>query len=252
VRRFTLTPDGRRQTIDTDPRSGPPQRPDGEVDPGAPAPERPVRVLIVDDHEVLAASLAMVLDSQPDLLTVGVAGTLAKARSLVATAAPDVVLLDHRLPDGDGVASIEELRRLRPSIGVVVLTASAADHVLVAAIEAGAAGFVSKTRGLAEVTAAVRAAAAGESVISPEMLARLLPRLHRRPAGPPRSELTEREREVLGLLAEGLSNAMIADRLTVSVHTVRNHVANLSAKLGAHSKLEALSIAVREGLLPDV
>jgi DNA-binding NarL/FixJ family response regulator len=209
-------------------------------------------VLIVDDHEVLTASLALVLDDQPGVRTVGVAGTLEKARVLMATTAPDVVLLDHRLPDGDGVAAIGDLRALRPSAGIVVLTASAADHVLVDAIEAGAAGFVSKTRGLAEVTAAVRAAAAGESVISPELLARLLPRLHRRTGNARRNDLTEREREVLGLLAEGLSNAAIAERLFVSKHTVRNHVANLSAKLGAHSKLEALSIAVREGLLPDV
>jgi DNA-binding NarL/FixJ family response regulator len=97
----------------------------------------------------------------------------------------------------------------------------------------------------------VRAAASGEALISPEMLARLLPRLGRTgPAARPQ-ELTEREREVLALLADGLTNAAIAERLVVSVHTVRNHIANLSAKLGAHSKLEALSIAVREGLLPD-
>ena len=211
----------------------------------------PVRVLIVDDHEVLAASLALVLDDQPDITTVGVAGTVAKAKALIVTATPDVVLLDHRLPDGDGVAAIGELRRLRPSAEIVVLTASAADHVLVAAIEAGAAGFVSKTRSLAEVTAAVRAAASGEAVISPELLARLLPRLQRG-RQPGHNDLTEREREVLGLLAEGLSNAAIAKQLTVSVHTVRNHIANLSAKLGAHSKLEALSIAVRDGLLPDL
>ncbi len=210
-----------------------------------------MRVLIVDDHEVLAASLALVLDGQPDITTVGVAGTLARAKALIVSATPDVVLLDHRLPDGDGVAAIGELRSLRPTVEIVVLTASAADHVLVAAIDAGAAGFVSKTRGLAEVTAAVRAAAAGEAVISPELLARLLPRL-KRGQQPARTDLTEREREVLGLLAEGLSNAAIADKLTVSVHTVRNHIANLSAKLGAHSKLEALSIAVRDGLLPDL
>jgi DNA-binding NarL/FixJ family response regulator len=211
--------------------------------------ESPVRVLIVDDHEVLASSLAMVLDAEPDLRSVGVAGTLEKARAMVASTAPDVILLDHRLPDGDGVAAIGELRRLRPSVQVVVLTASAADHVLVAAIEAGASGFVSKSRSLDELTSAVRAAATGEAVISPEMLARLLPRLQRN--GRSRhSDLTEREREVLGLLADGLSNAAIAEQLFVSVHTVRNHIANLSAKLGAHSKLEALSIAVRDGLLP--
>ncbi len=211
--------------------------------------DSPVRVLIVDDHEVLAASLAMVLEAEPDLKSVGVAGTLEKARSMVVSTTPDVILLDHRLPDGDGVAAIGELRQLRPSAQVVVLTASAADHVLVAAIEAGASGFVSKTRSLDELTSAVRAAATGEAVISPEMLARLLPRLQR--SGRARhNDLTEREREVLGLLADGLSNAAIAERLFVSVHTVRNHIANLSAKLGAHSKLEALSIAVRDGLLP--
>lgn len=211
----------------------------------------PIRVLIVDDHEVFATSLALVLDAERDLDAVGVAGTIQRARQLITTSRPDVVLLDHRLPDGDGVSSIGELRALRPAVRVVVLTASAADHVLIAAIEAGASGFVSKTRSLGEVTSAVRAAATGEAVISPEMLSRLLPRLSRGSTGA-HQDLTEREREVLGLLAGGMTNAAIAERLVVSVHTVRNHVANLSAKLGAHSKLEALSIAVRDGLLPDV
>ena len=211
----------------------------------------PVRVLIVDDHEVLAASLAQALDIEPDLYVVGRAGSLERAAALIPDVRPDVLLLDHRLPDGDGVTAIPRLRALRPSMAVVVLTASAAEHVMVAAIEAGVAGFVSKTRGLGELTAAVRAAAAGEAVVSPEMLSRLLPRLQRARSGAARASLTEREREVLDLVAEGLTNAAIADRLTVSVHTVRNHVANLSAKLGASSKLEALAIAVREGLLPD-
>ena len=209
-----------------------------------------VRVLIVDDHEVLTSALGQALDAEPDLLTVGVAGSLERAAALIPTATPDVLLLDHRLPDGDGVDAVARLLALRPSMAVVILTASAADHVMVSAMEAGASGFLSKTRSLAEVTSAVRAAAAGEAVISPEMLARLLPRLNRSGrAG--HENLTEREREVLGLVSEGLTNAAIADRLVVSVHTVRNHVANLSAKLGARSKLEALSIAVREGLLPD-
>lgn len=210
----------------------------------------PVRVLIVDDHEVLATSLAHVLGLEPDLVSVGIAGTLARARALIPTTTPDVILLDHRLPDGDGVAAIAELRALRAGMHIVVLTASAADHVLVSAIEAGASGFLSKSRSLAEVTSAVRAAATGEAVISPEMLLRLLPRLRR--TGPEtHQQLTDREHEVVGYLAMGLSNAAIADRLTVSVHTVRNHIANLSAKLGAHSKLEALSIAVRDGLVPN-
>ena len=210
----------------------------------------PVRVLIVEDHEVLSSSLAVVLDSEPDLQTVGRAATLADARRAVVATAPDVVLLDHQLPDGDGVASIEELRALREGLAFVVLTASTSDAVLVAAVQAGASGFVSKTRGVAEVTTAVRAAAAGEAVISPELLMRLLPRF-RGQETEPRVKLTEREREVLTLLADGLSNAAISKRLFVSVHTVRNHVANLANKLGAHSRLEVLSIAMRKGLLPD-
>jgi DNA-binding NarL/FixJ family response regulator len=209
-----------------------------------------IRVLIVDDHEVLASSLAKALDAEDDLVAVGVAGTLKKAAAMIRTTAPDVLLLDHRLPDGDGVAAIGRLRELRPSMAIIVLTASPSEHLMVAAVEAGVSGFLSKTRSLGEVTSAVRSAAVGEAVISPEMLARLLPRL----GGTGRvgaAALTEREREILGLIAHGLSNAAIAEQLFVSVNTVRNHVANLLGKLGARSKLEALSIAIREGLLPD-
>lgn len=224
---------------------------DGGAAEAPPTGQTNIRVLITDDHAVLASSLAHVLEAEPDMHCVGVAGSLEKARSLIRTSSPDVLLLDHRLPDGDGVGAIPELLALRPSMRVVVLTASAADHVLVKAIEGGASGFLSKTRSLDEVTSAVRAAAAGEALISAEMLARLLPRLSRTGNTTGHQELTEREREVLGLLAEGLTNAAIAEQLVVSVHTVRNHIANLSAKLGAHSKLEALSIAVREGMLPD-
>jgi DNA-binding NarL/FixJ family response regulator len=212
--------------------------------------DRPTRVLVVDDHQIVAGSLRLAIDAEDDLLCVGTAGSLAEGRSMIRTTAPDVLLLDHRLPDGDGVAALPELLDLRPTMAVVIVTGSAADQVLLDAIAGGAAGFISKTRDLSELTSAVRAAALGESVISPSMLARLLPRMRR---GTPsaRTELTEREREVLALMSEGLSNQAIADRLVVSVHTVRNHVANLSSKLGAHSKLEALSIAIRNGLLPS-
>jgi DNA-binding NarL/FixJ family response regulator len=186
--------------------------------PDGPGPAT-VRVLVVDDHQMFATSLAHALQSEPDLRVVGQATSVTGARNLMASAAPDVVLLDHRLPDGDGVGAIAGLHRIRPSAKIVVLTATTSDRLLVAAMEAGAA-----------------------------LLTRLLPRLQRRNGGRG-AELTEREREILDLLARGLSNADIARQLTISVHTVRNHVANLSAKLGAHSKLEVLSIAVREGLV---
>lgn len=221
-----------------------------EAGSGDGSTQRPIRVLIVDDHKIVASSIAFTIDATPDLRCVGTASSLEQARAMVATTAPDVMLLDHRLPDGDGVAAIPELLGLRSSMRVVVVTASAADQLLLQAIEGGASGFVSKARDLDELTAAVRAAASGESVISPELLARLLPRM-RRGGGSVRTQLTQREEEVLQLVADGLSNQAIAERLVVSVHTVRNHVANLSAKLGAHSKLEALSIAIRAGLLPD-
>lgn len=208
---------------------------------------QPIRVLIVDDHEVLGASLAHVLNDEDDIVAVGLAATLSQARARIVSASPDVLILDRRLPDGDGVDALAELKSLRPHMNVLVLTATSSDDVLVRALEAGAAGFLSKTRSLAEVTTAVRAAAQGEASISPEMLARLLPKLTRVPGPDP--ALTRREQEVLAMLAHGLSNAAIATELSVSVNTVRNHVANLSAKLGAHSKLEAMSIAIQRGLL---
>lgn len=214
--------------------------------PPSPGPQSaaPIRVLIVDDHQVFGSSLAFVLDSEPDLRVVGVAGTGRAALQVAAAEAADVVLLDQRLPDGDGVDLIERLLALRADMQVVMLTAATSDQVLLSAIEHGAAGFIDKSRSLADVVSAVRSAAAGESLVSPQ----LLPRLRReRTSGD--AGLTAREQEVLRLLADGLSNADIAARLTLSVHTVRNHVASLSAKLGAHSKLEALAVAVRRGLV---
>jgi DNA-binding NarL/FixJ family response regulator len=219
---------------------------DGDV--GAEDAVRTIRVLVVDDHQMFASSLAQALRAEPDLLVVGEAASLEQARAKLVTEAPDVVLLDHRLPDGDGVAALSSLRELRPSAQVVVLTATASERVLVAAMEAGASGFITKTQQLDDVIAGVRAAAQGESVVSSALLIKLLPQLQRRPAAGSGS-LTDREREILDLLAAGLPNADIGVRLSLSVHTVRNHVANLSAKLGAHSKLEAVVIAVRDGLV---
>lgn len=220
--------------------------PDG---PGTePSASAPIRVYVVDDHQLFASSLASALGAEPDMVVVGTSHDLAGAERSIAAARPDVVLLDHRLPDGDGVTAIGRLTRHHRA-PVVMLTASTAENVLIAAIEAGAAGFISKSRSLTDLTTAVRAAAAGEAVISPELLARLLPRLGGNGTPTERAKLTQREIEVLELVALGLSNAAIADELVVSVHTVRNHVANLSAKLSAHSKLEAVAIGLREGII---
>lgn len=207
-----------------------------------------VRVLVVDDHAMFASSVAALLESEPDLEVVGTATDLATARRRLTADPVDVVLLDQRLPDGRGVDAILEFKRLSPATKVVMLTGTADDASLVAATEAGCAGFLEKSRSVQELVAAVRAAAAGEVLLSPDLLARLIARMQRKRQGVG-ADLTAREVEVLGLLAQGLSNAAIGKALFVSVNTVRNHVANILAKLGAHSKLEALSVAVREGLL---
>jgi len=207
-------------------------------------------VLIVDGQQMMATSLALALQREVGIAVPATVNSLAAARALVSQDPPDVVLLDQRLPDESVVEAIIELRRLAPRSRVVLLVASSDDAVLVAATQAGAAGFVATTSPVEELVAAVRAAAAGDVLISPVLLPRLLARLQAPTVRGDGQQLTAREREVLELIAEGLSNAAIAARLVLSVNTVRNHVQNLLTKLGAHSKLEALSVAVRDGLLP--
>lgn len=213
-----------------------------------PVPSGATRVVIVDDHEMFAESLRLALEQEPDLVVVGSAQTARDAPAVVAATTPDVVLVDYRLPDGDGVSLTATLKGASPSRQIVMVSGAENDAMLLAALEVGCAGFVTKSSSLEELIGAIRAAAVGEAVISPALLTRLLPRVHRTYRGVG-ADLTTRELEVLRLLAEGLSNAAIASRLTISVHTVRNHVANILGKLGVHSKLEALATAVREGLL---
>jgi DNA-binding NarL/FixJ family response regulator len=216
---------------------------------GLPGPAAPrTRLLIVDDHDMFADSLRVALSAQPDFEVVGTAATLAQGKNMVATTAPDVVLLDHHLPDGLGVDSIADLRVIRPEAHVVVLTAAAEDSMLVAATEAGCAGFILKTSPLDELVAAVRTAAAGDIMVSSDLLSRLLNRLHHQ-HDRPSNDLTAREREILQLIAQGLTNGAIASRLFISVNTVRNHVQSILAKLGVHSKLEALSVAIRDEII---
>lgn len=205
-----------------------------------------IGVLIIDDHEVFAASLARTLADEDDIVVVGTAGNADDALELLGPEV-DVVLCDHRLVGRSGVEVAAELRRRSPTVHVVMLTATNDDSVAIAAIEAGCAGFLTKSQSLAEVLAAVRAAAKGESVVSPALLARLLPRLRRRTG--PRPDLTARELDVLRLMADGRSNQAIADNLGLARDTVRNHVANILTKLDAHSKLEAVANAARRGLL---
>lgn len=207
-----------------------------------------VRVMVVDDHQMFAQGLMKVLGEEPDIEVVGTASGVEEARRLARLHHPDVILMDFDLPDGDGAKATELIRGERPETKVVMLTSFTDEAVLVAAIEAGCSGYVTKHKAVEEVARAVRAADAGEALISPSMLARLLPKLRRSYRGLG-SDLTPREIELLRLLAEGLPNRAIAERLLISLHTVRNHVQNILTKLQAHSKLEAVAVAVREGVI---
>ncbi len=207
-----------------------------------------IGVLIVDDHRMFSESLARLLDDEDGIDVLGVAATGADAVEMVNRLHPKVVLMDYQLPDQDGVAVTAAIRRENPTVMVVMLTGSTEDRVLLAAIDAGCSGFLTKDRAAGEVVHAVRAAAVGEALISPALLARLLPKLNRtrRSLG---EDLSDREREILGFLARGMTNKLIAAELFLSVNTIRNHVQSVLAKLGAHSKLEAVSTAVREGII---
>jgi DNA-binding NarL/FixJ family response regulator len=214
------------------------------VEPGT----DPISVLIVDDHRMFADSLAHLLEDEAGITVLGVASNGSQGAAMALQLRPRVVLLDYQMPDRDGVGVAAEIRARDPEVMVVMLTGSADDRVLVAAIEAGCSGFLTKDRVAAEVAGAVRAVAAGEALITPHQLARLLPRLSRskQVVG---ADLTNREREVLTHLARGKSNKSIAAELHLSVNTVRNYVQALLTKLGAHSKLEAVATAVRAQII---
>jgi len=207
-----------------------------------------IGVLVVDDHQLFAAGLARLLADEPDITVLGIATSGAQALEMVDRLQPQVVLTDYLMPDQDGVTVTAQIKARNPTIMVVMLTGSADDRTLLSAIEAGCSGFLTKDRAVGEVAAAVRAAAVGESLISPAMLARLLPKLKpsRRSLG---ADLTEREREILGLLARGWTNRAIGEQLCLSVNTIRNYVQSILSKLDAHSKLEAVSTAVREKII---
>jgi DNA-binding NarL/FixJ family response regulator len=203
----------------------------------------PIRLMLVDDHDMVAQGLKIILEDEPDIDVVAVANSAAQAVAIATTARPDVILMDYYLPDGNGASAAARIRSDNPNIKVVLLTGSDDPDALQRAVDAGCAGYLDKSGPLDELAAAVRVAAAGHVVISAEDLSRLVPRTREG------TVLTEREREVLFLIADGLTNQAIAARLVLSVHTVRTHVQTILGKLGAHSKLEAVATAKRRRLL---
>lgn len=203
-------------------------------------------MLVVDDHVVFGASLARTLHDETDIEVVAAVTSLRDALDFFEKGV-DVVLTDFRLDGSDGVELARTVRQRWPDVRVVMLTASNDEAVLAAALDAGCAGFVTKGESLATVIRAIRGAVAGEAVVSPALLARLLPRLTRSRGRNP--DLTPREREVLALIVQGKANQQIAEELVLSRDTIRNHVASILTKLGAHSKLEAAAVAVKRGII---
>ena len=208
-----------------------------------------VRVVLIDDHELVAEALELALRSR-GVEVVGRAGSLADGVALVDEHRPDVVLLDFRLPDGDGIAGLGAIDAVAPGTSVVVVTAVADRRTAVDVLAAGGTGYLTKDVPVTDLVDAVRAAARGETVIPPGLHGAVLDRL-RAPAPAPAPSLTAKERETLQLLAAGSGIAEVAEALVVSRNTARKHVQSVLVKLGAHTQLEAVAVARRLGLVGD-
>jgi DNA-binding NarL/FixJ family response regulator len=222
--------------------------------PGArrvrPAVGERIGVLIVDDHVVIAEGLSVLIAADSDLAVVGVAHTAAHGLRLAAARGPRVVLLDHYLPDQTGVALTAQLKAVLPGTAVVILTSQDDDEILAGAFEAGASGFLLKTQAAEHVIDAIKTAAAGEMLVTGATLTRVLRHRQSRASAPAKPiDLTERERDVLRLLAEGLDSRAIAEEFGLTVATVRTYVQTILRKFGAHSRLQAVMRAQRQGLL---
>lgn len=206
-----------------------------------------IRIVIVDDHEVVALGLQALLDDEDDMEVVATATNVSRAQAVIAQSRPDVVLVDFRLPDGSGIDVIRELRNNDDPPGVVMVTAAADKRVLMQALDAGCLGFLSKSADRRDLLASVRAASKGDSHFTPDVVRHLSNA--RRFEQFDVDELSTRECEVLQLSAHGRSPEQIASELYLSLHTVRNHIRNAMTKLQAHSKLEAVVKAARLRLI---
>jgi len=217
-------------------------------------PARRIRVLVVEDHRILAEALVSLLRDVPDFEVLGSVGTVQDAITVAGEHTPDVVLMDSRLPDGAGWEAAARIRRLHGQIAIIFLSADDSDDAVLAAVESGACGYLSKEVAASQVRAAIRRAAGGEMLVPAARLATLAGHqglLESRATARAAliSDLTAREQEVLTLLAGGLDNREIAGRLGIAYGTVRSHVRNLMDKIGVHSRLEAVVRAAEQGLI---
>jgi DNA-binding NarL/FixJ family response regulator len=213
-----------------------------------------IRVFIVDDDDLMRAGLRAVLSSDPAIEVVGEAADGAEAVSDAGKLVPDVVLMDVRMPGLDGIAATRELLALSPSVRVVILTTFEEDDYVFGGLRAGASGFLLKRTRPEELIEAVHTIASGESLLSPSVTRRVIDRMARQPTpelglGHGLEELTPREREVLELIARGLSNGEIAEALTVEETTVKTHVKRILRKLGLRDRVQAVIFGYESGLV---
>ena len=204
----------------------------------------PIRVFLLDDHEVVRRGLRDLLESEGDIEIVGESGSATEAISRIPALRPDVAVLDGRLPDGSGIDVCREIRSVDPSIQALILTSYDDDEALFAAILAGAAGYVLKQIAGNDLIDGVRRVAAGQSLLDPTLTARVLERVR---SGPVVHEelgaLTEQERKILALIAEGLTNRQIGERIFLAEKTVKNYVSSILSKLGLERRTQAAVLA---------
>ena len=211
------------------------------------SPSQPIRVMLVDDHTMVRRGLATFLKVFDDLQLVGEAESGEAAIQLCAEVLPDVILMDMALPMMDGATATRAIRKHFPQVQVIALTSFKEGKIIRNALEAGAIGYLLKDVSADELVRAIRAAHAGRATLSPEAAQALVETANQPPA--PGLDLTEREREVLTLMIEGLNNTQIAGRLTVSPSTIKSHVSNILSKLGVASRTEAVTLALRQRIV---